>query len=663
MMENTTSTPGRWLSGSLQAYWAHFWHLIQSHVVRRLRSYGLTVALDVLVVAAAYESAAIVRFIDNMSVAIAQIQALFFPCLLAGVLYAIVAYLLGLHRRLWHFASLRDGFALIQTVGISTVLIGMFDLVGLSPGRIGLGGPQERVLPLSVIIGGACLSFLFLGGEKVLPKIALAHQAAIPARNPSNTTRVLIVGAGQAGASIAARLIINSGQGYQVVGFVDDNPAKWRNRIRGLPILGPAQDIPALTDRWSIDLIAIALPSVDPTRVSEIIAICQQTSARIEILPGLAEMVRHQPHHLELRQVNVANLLGREVVPLHTPETQDFLRGKTILVTGAAGSIGSEICQQMVAHEHTEVIAVDNNETGLFDLAASLRKPDERRRLRLHIGDITDFDSMARLFASSRPHVVFHAAAYKHVPLLEQHPQQAIRTNVLGTYHLCRLAHEYNVGAFVFISSDKAADPVSVLGASKRIGEIMVQAMAQAGDNATHFCAVRFGNVIGSRGSVVPLFEQQIGHGGPITVTHPEATRYFMTIPEACGLVILSASMASNGDLFLLDMGNPVRIADLAAKMIRMHGLRVGSDVHIEYVGLRSGERLHEVLAGPDEQLLPTAHHKIFRVLPQMAIPPLTSIEQWMQALDDGSGHEDMPAVREQLFELVSEYTSVKANT
>jgi FlaA1/EpsC-like NDP-sugar epimerase len=627
--------------------------VIHSQVVRRVRSYGAIVALDVFVVTAAYEAATVVRFIDNASAVIVQIRTLFLPCLLAGALYAMVAYLLGLHRRLWHFASLRDGFALVQAVGISTVLIGTLDLAGLSPARVGLGGPQARVLPLSVVIGGACLSFLFLGGLKVLPKIALARQPVAPAESPCDPTRVLIIGAGQAGASLAARFLLNSGQGYSVEGFVDDDPAKWHGRVRGIPILGNMEDVPRLAERLAIDLIAIAAPSAPSARIGEILAVCQQTLATIKILPGFDEIVGRQPHGLDLREVNVADLLGREAVPLRVPETEAVLAGKTILVTGAAGSIGSELCRQLLSYRPAQVIALDNNETGLFDLAATLDSPEDCRHLRLSIGDITDTARMLRLFAKFRPQIVFHAAAYKHVPLLEEHPEQAARVNVLASYRLCRIASLCSAEAFVFISSDKAADPVSVLGASKRIGEIMVQAMAQAGNATTRFCAVRFGNVIGSRGSVVPTFAQQIERGGSVTVTSPEATRYFMTIPEAVGLVILTATMSDGGGLFLLDMGEPIRIADLATKMIRLRGLRIERDIPIVYTGLRPGERLHEVLAGPGEQLLPTAHIKIHRVENHAETPTLAAIDQWLQTLQEALARRDSPLVRERLFDPV----------
>jgi FlaA1/EpsC-like NDP-sugar epimerase len=360
----------------------------------------------------------------------------------------------------------------------------------------------------------------------------------------------------------------------------------------------------------------------------------------------------HNPH-----EIKVADLLEREVVPLETAEAYAVLKGQVILVTGAAGSIGSELCRQLLDYEPEVLIALDTNETGLFDLAEGLRSRSHPRIANLYpyIGDITDVQRMTRLFAEKRPNIVFHAAAYKHVPLLEQFPDLAIRTNTLATYYLCRLAQEYEVTRFVFISTDKAAEPVSIMGASKRLGELIVQSLAQSGRGITCFCAVRFGNVIGSRGSVVPVFAQQIEQGGPLTVTDPEATRYFMTIPEASGLVILTSATAEQGKLYLLDMGKPVRIIDLAEKMIRLCGLCVGQDIPIVYTGLRPGERLHEMLLAADEELAPTAHSRILCVTHKDNLPMFATIVHWIDTLEDSLQREDGMQHREHLFKIVRE--------
>lgn len=357
-------------------------------------------------------------------------------------------------------------------------------------------------------------------------------------------------------------------------------------------------------------------------------------------------------HARSTSDLDVANLLERDVVPLEASEAQIVLKGQIVLVTGAAGSIGSELCHQLLNYEPARVIALDNNETGLFDLVERLRSHKHWACLYSYIGDIRDIQSMKRLFASEHPKIVFHAAAYKHVPMLERHPEEALRNNTLATFHLCRLAQTYEVDRFVFVSTDKAADPTSILGATKRLGEIVVQSLAKSVDCTTRFCGVRFGNVIGSRGSVVPVFARQIEQGGPVTVTDPAAMRYFMTIPEACGLVILTAALADQGGLYLLDMGEPVRILDLAIKMIRLFGLREGRDVSIVYTGLRPGERLHETLLAAGEELVPTMNSKIFSVKHGYDVPMLPQVTQWMLSLDEDLQSENSERLRERLFAL-----------
>ncbi len=358
-------------------------------------------------------------------------------------------------------------------------------------------------------------------------------------------------------------------------------------------------------------------------------------------------------------EIDLAELLGRASVPLQSSASHALLRKRIILVTGAAGSIGSELCRQLLGYEPALIIGLDTNETGLFDLAESLRAHPHGQYFLPYIGDITNRLCMERLFKKEHPHIVFHVAAYKHVPLLEQYPDQAIYTNALGTYYLCCLAQKYGVGNFVFVSTDKAADPTSVMGASKRFGEVIIRSLAHSKENKTCFSAVRFGNVIGSRGSVVPTFARQIRNGGPITITDPRATRYFMTIPEACGLVILSAVLAEAGNIYLLDMGKPVRIVDLALRMVHLSGSEVDHNINIVYTGLRPGERIHEVLVAANEELRPTQHSKIFCITCQDAVPSLITMAQWVRALEDCLFHENDEQLRQCVFEFVYQSSPV----
>jgi FlaA1/EpsC-like NDP-sugar epimerase len=618
------------------------WQRLAGSAIRWPCAYAAAVLADVVTVIIAFEIATGLRFLGipiAFSVIFYELGLLFPPCVIIGIGYASIACVFGLHRRLWQYASLKDGFALMQAIGVTTLLAGIVDL----------GWPGLRaLLPLGVVIIGGSLSFLLLGCVKLFPRMAQAnHPASTGAR-----TRVLIVGAGQAGADLAARFLLNSMYGYQVEAFIDDDPTKWRRRLHGKRVVGPTTSIPDVVQQLTIDLIAIALPSASTQRISEIIAICQKTSARIKIMEGLDEVAGRQQPALNLREINVADLLGRGVISLQTAEARNTFEGKTLLVTGAAGSIGSELCRQLIKYNPAALIALDTNETGLYDLAQTLHTPSYTGRLLLRICDITDEESTRRLFATERPQAVFHAAAYKHVPLLEENPDQAVHNNVLGTYRLCCIARDYAPERFIFISSDKAADPVSMLGASKRCGELIVQAMADSG-GATRFCTVRFGNVIGSRGSVVPTFAAQIEHGGPVTVTHPEATRYFMTISEAAGLVIHTGAICDNGGLFLLDMGDPVPVRDLAVKMIRARGLRVGHDVRIVYTGLRPGERLHETLASADEQLVQTTYKKIFRVAQTRKAPDLAAIAQWTATLQNTLTSGEGATLRACLFDII----------
>jgi len=613
--------------------WFHF------SALRRIRSYGLSVALDVVVVTVAYIAAAVVRAIDTPSEIPLALQTYLGPALLIGCLYALVSYLLGLHRRLWQYASVRDGIRLLQAVLLTSAFVIVIDALPF---------PFFPDLPVSMLIIGPFLSFMLLGAVKVFPRVLTLARTPRPARNADN---VLIVGAGEAGSALAARFLIDRSREYRVVGFVDDDRLKWSRHVQGKPVLGAISDLPAVASQCGVDLIAIAIPSAHSERISQIIELAQETSASIKLLPGLNEIAIGESR--SLREVNVADLLGRQAISLRATEATRTLASKTILVTGAAGSIGSELCRQLLNLPGVTVIALDNNETGLFDLAEGVHGQHAGARLQTRVGDITDQARMARLFEETRPQIVFHAAAYKHVPMLEDHPDQAIRVNVLGTYQLCMLARGAHVEQFVFISTDKAAAPVNVLGASKRLGELMVQALASGDDGYTRFSAVRFGNVIGSRGSVVPTFVRQIERGGPVTVTDPETTRYFMTIPEACGLVILTSTLEGNGVLYLLDMGRPVRIADVAQKMIRLRGLRVDRDIAIEYTGLRPGEKLHETLAADEERLERTRNEKIFYLRNQSPTPALATVSAWVSLLERTLATEELAKQRAALLGLV----------
>ncbi len=547
-----------------------------------------------------------------------DLPELAFASLLLSALFGTANRFFGLHRRVWRHVAATDIVALAKAVGVTTAAFSWLDVMVRG---------NNRMYWLSTVPNGAALAFLLLLVVKLrlrTRKPCMTVEKAPEQRVPETEQRqrVLIVGSGHTAAMLADELRAHHRDAYKVVAFVDDDAATARQRIRDIPVAGQYKDIARLTAALDVTLIAIAASTKTTSRLDHIVALCHETGVRVQIVPSLSEMVVARQPAPRLRDLNVADLLMRDEVMLDVVACSPYLRDRVVMVTGAAGSIGMELCRQLVRLQPRCLILLDVNETGLFDLRAELQAPGTTCGLIACIADITDEVRVNRVFARYVPHVVFHAAAYKHVPLLEDHAYEAVLTNVQGTANLCRAAAAHRVERFVFISSDKAAQPANNLGYTKRIGELLVRAHGQESD--TIFCAVRFGNVIGSRGSVVPTFAKQIAAGGPVTVTHPEATRFFMTVPEAACLVIEAAATAVNGSLFMLDMGAPVSIVALATRMIHLHGLRV-DDVRIEFIGLRPGEKIHEVLTTAHEVVIKTEHAKIMRIADDtlVAWPPL----------------------------------------
>ena len=406
---------------------------------------------------------------------------------------------------------------------------------------------------------------------------------------------------------------------YVPVGLVDDDMEKVGLQIHGVQVLGTIAQIPELVTQHRAGLIVIAMPRVGRERLNDIFDVCQESSARIQILPDVMAQLAGSNGTKALRDLTIEDLLGRPPLEIDEDACRSLVAGKVVLVTGAAGSIGSELCRQVTHYGPAKVLAVDQDETGLYNLGLD---SGDIFSLDLLIGDVADAERMDAIWQQFRPDVVFHCAAYKHVPMLEACPSEAVKTNVLGTLVPARLSLQWGTERFIFISTDKAACPINVLGASKRVGELLVMALQRMEEGATLFSAVRFGNVLGSRGSVVPTFAHQIAQGGPVQVTHPDMERFFMSLKEAVSLVIQAGAYTTGGDLFVLDMGEPARIDDLARKMIRLQGLRVGQDVQVEYTGVRPGEKLTEVLFCPMEEVSQsTRHPSIMRVQNHVGLP------------------------------------------
>ncbi|MGD8843799.1 MAG: nucleoside-diphosphate sugar epimerase/dehydratase, partial [Gammaproteobacteria bacterium] len=421
--------------------------------------------------------------------------------------------------------------------------------------------------------------------------------------------RVLIVGAGTAGETLVRDLLRSRDELYDPVGFVDDSIRKQGREIHGVRVLGACDEMIDFSERLEVDLIVLALPSANSKQMRRLVGLCEKTGVPFRTLPPMDRLMSGEIILNQLREVSIDDLLGREPVALDWQAIESELQGQRVLVTGAGGSIGSELCRQIARLRPSHLILLDNSEFNLYSIELELRTSFPKLGVSRYLNDVVDRSAMERVFKRSRPEVIFHAAAYKHVPMLEDQVREAARNNVLGTRTVAETADRFGCGTFVMISTDKAVNPANVMGASKRAAEIFCENLNKR--SQTRFVTVRFGNVLGSAGSVVPLFKQQIEAGGPVTVTHPEIIRYFMTIPEACQLILQASAMGSGGEIFVLDMGEPVKIAYLAEQMIRLSGKVPDEDIEIVYTGLRPGEKLYEELFHEKEALQSTVHEKI----------------------------------------------------
>ena len=508
-------------------------------------------------------------------------------------IFIAVNALLRLYNRVWTYASVSEMYDCIKSATITeAIYIAYKMLLGINMFRSYY--PFNFLIMLILLEGSRMLVRFLRGIEKRRHK-------------KGDTRNVMIVGGGAAATMLIKEYQL-SNQRIKIACIIDDNPAKKGKRLNDIPIIGGREKIIEAVDRYGIDEIVIAIPSADPADVRELISIAQQTSARVRRLPAIASTLTESLSS-SVRDVNYEDLLGRDSVIIRNPELHDFIHDKIVMVTGGGGSIGSELCRQIAANEPKQLIIVDIYENSTYELETELNRYYPALNLEVLIASVRDYDRMETIFQSYHPDVVYHAAAHKHVPLMETSPNEAIKNNCLGTFNLVKLADKYKVKRFVMISTDKAVRPTNVMGATKRICEMIIQTYNNRSD--TEFVAVRFGNVLGSNGSVIPLFLKQIDEGGPVTLTHREITRYFMTIPEAVSLVLTAGLMAKGGEIFILDMGEPVKIYDLACNLIRMKGYKPEEDIKIEVVGLRPGEKLYEELLMAEEGLQETENKKI----------------------------------------------------
>lgn len=560
---------------------------------------------DTVSVLAAFWLALVFRFDGQIPRADASALLAIIPAVVLVFLLSNLVF--GLYRYAWRYTSANEVMTISLAGANSTLLLLLF----------GLTQQNNRVLPLSVVILGGMLAtgaFIMMRYRERLITGALGrvqHLIGSPDRR-----RVLIVGAGEAGNIVARQLGAANGA-YEIVGFVDDDPKKLFLRLHSANVLGDRRAIPALVAERGVTLIVIAIHKIAGPSLTELLSLCLDTPAQVKMLPNFLGMHAESGQRaLPLRDISPEDLLGREVCEVDADACREIIAGKVVLVTGAAGSIGSELCRQLLALEPYTLVMLDNNETGVHDLYTALPVAQQARACQM-VADVTNLARMEQIFAHFTPDIVFHVAAYKHVPMMEYYPDEAVRVNVMGTANVAALARRYQAERFVFISTDKAVNPSSIMGATKRVGELLMMANAERtreDDYGTLFTGVRFGNVLGSRGSVVPTFVRQIDGGGPVTITDPAMTRFFISIAEAVSLVIEAATMTRGGDIFMLDMGEPIRIEELAHKLIRLRGLRPEHDIPIVYSGVRPGEKLHEELIAADELREATVHPKLFRI-------------------------------------------------
>lgn len=553
--------------------------------------------IQVLLIAGAFVLAFLVRFEFNLVEPYRQtLLVLLLPLL--GI-KLVIFWRMGLFKGWWRYVSMADLIAIFKA--------NLFASLGFVAYAVIVHRLEN--IPRSVLVLDSIFCFLLMGGVRFLTRAFRENYLPMPLSREARKTRVLVIGAGDAGQSIVREIRQNPRLNLETIGFVDDDPQKQKVAFQGVRVLGRQEELARICEIKTVDEVIIAMPSASGSQIRGIVEKCQAAGVKFKTLPGVGDLIDGRVSVQSIRDVALEDLLGREAIVLEVERIRAYLKGKRVLVSGAGGSIGSEICRQVARFQPGKLILLDNAETPLFNIERELVEHYPAIPLSPVIGDIRYRTRVEAVFDQYLPEVVFHAAAYKHVPMMEHNPAEAINNNVRGTQVLADAAHEHTVETFVMISTDKAVNPTNVMGASKRAAELYVQGLAR--ESRTRFVTVRFGNVLGSNGSVVPIFKEQIAKGGPVTVTHPEVTRFFMTIPEATQLVLQAGSMGKGGEILLLDMGEPVKILSLAEELIRLSGLRPHEDIEIVFTGLRPGEKLYEELLLSGEGIVPTTHASI----------------------------------------------------
>ena len=550
-----------------------------------------------------------------------------------------IFYAFHLYTSLWKYASVNE----LVNITLAVVISGIVNAVGMRA--------FQNPVPRSYDILYTMFLLAMMIGIRFFYRFVRFMKTEYFIRNRKEISNVMVIGAGDAGAAIVKELRLNETLKRRVCCMIDDDPAKKGKYVQGCLVVGGKKDIISAVERYGITKIIIAMPSAPKSTIKEIVDLCQHTECKIRILPGMYQLVSGEVSVSQLRDVEIGDLLGREQIKVNLNEILGYVQNKVVLVTGGGGSIGSEICRQLAGHGVKQLIIVDIYENNIYEIQQELKRKYPELDLVALIASVRNTHRIDEIMGKYRPNVVYHAAAHKHVPLMEDSPNEAIKNNVFGTYKTASAAGKHGVERFVLISTDKAVNPTNIMGASKRMCEMIVQTLDKF--YPTEFVAVRFGNVLGSNGSVIPLFKKQIAEGGPVTVTHPDIIRYFMTIPEVVSLVLQAGAYAKGGEIFVLDMGEPVKIADLAKNLIRFSGFKVGEDIEIKYTGLRPGEKLYEELLMDEEGLQATDNNLI-----HIGKPIDMNEAVFMKQLKElkAASEKDSKAIRQMVKEMVPTY-------
>lgn len=596
--------------------------------------------MDVIIIATAYFIAEMIIY-DRLDIFFSGDIAVYLTIAIAIITYSSILHIFKTYKNITRYENGNDYLVYVLACLLSYAIIMTIKTIF-----------NAYLVEMRINMVAALIIVTALIGYRVVIRLILNTGHDDKVKTDNNRKNVLIIGAGDAARTVIRTIKISMKNTYHIVGLIDDNINKVDYAISGKRILGTRYDIPKVCNKYKIDIIFFTISNISSKDRKEILEICQETQTKVRILPGTADLIENKNLMSNFRDIEIEDLLGRDPIKLDNKKIGDLIEKKVVLITGGGGSIGSEICRQVMKYDPENLVIVDIYENNLYDIEQELKMNYPDKNITAIVASVRDKKRLNEIFEEYKPYLVFHAAAHKHVPLMETSPLEAIKNNVFGTYNVVNCADEYNVKRFILISTDKAVNPTNIMGATKRLCEMIVQAKNKV--SKTEYAAVRFGNVLGSNGSVVPLFKKQIASGGPVTVTHKDITRFFMTIPEAVSLVLQAMSYAKGGEIFVLDMGEPVKIYDMAVNLIKLSGLEPNVDVEIKFTGLRPGEKLYEEILMDEEGLQATKHDKI-----HIAEPMSINMDMIKEKLDklnnllETTNNEDKEIIKETIKEIV----------